>query len=350
VADRYPGVEPYATGLLSVSDGKELYWECVGNPDGLPAVYLHGGPGGGSRPGARRYFDPVAYRVVLFDQRGCGRSVPLADNPDVNLETNTTGHLVTDIEALREHLGIERWVVLGVSWGVTLGLVYAQAYPERVSALVLAAVTSGTRRETEWITRDIGRVFPREWEAFAAGVPESERAGDLAAAYARLLASNDPAVRAEAARSWCAWEDTHISLVPGWKPSPDYQDPTFRSVFARLVTHYWSHGCFLADGQVLAGMHRLAGIPATLIHGRYDVSGPADTAWQLHRAWPGSELILLDDAGHGGGSFHEEVIRALNGYRDASRSSGLRTSILPAPARKMPNTTASTSADTRAEI
>jgi proline iminopeptidase len=350
VADRYPGVEPYATGLLSVSDGNELYWECVGNPDGLPAVYLHGGPGGGSRPGARRYFDPVAYRVVLFDQRGCGRSVPLADNPDVNLETNTTGHLVTDIEALREHLGIERWVVLGVSWGVTLGLVYAQAYPERVSALVLAAVTSGTRRETEWITRDIGRVFPREWEAFAAGVPESERAGDLAAAYARLLASNDPAVRAEAARSWCAWEDTHISLVPGWKPSPDYQDPTFRSVFARLVTHYWSHGCFLADGQVLAGMHRLAGIPATLIHGRYDVSGPADTAWQLHRAWPGSELILLDDAGHGGGSFHEEVIRALNGYRDASRSSGLRTSILPAPARKMPNTTASTSADTRAEI
>jgi proline iminopeptidase len=346
VADRYPGVEPYATGLLSVSDGNELYWECVGNPDGLPAVYLHGGPGGGSRPGARRYFDPVAYRVVLFDQRGCGRSVPLADNPDVNLETNTTGHLVTDIEALREHLGIERWVVLGVSWGVTLGLVYAQAYPERVSALVLAAVTSGTRRETEWITRDIGRVFPREWEAFAAGVPESERAGDLAAAYARLLASNDPAVRAEAARSWCAWEDTHISLVPGWKPSPDYQDPTFRSVFARLVTHYWSHGCFLADGQVLAGMHRLAGIPATLIHGRYDVSGPADTAWQLHRAWPGSELILLD----GGGSFHEEVIRALNGYRDASRSSGLRTSILPAPARKMPNTTASTSADTRAEI
>jgi proline iminopeptidase len=319
VADRYPGVEPYATGLLSVSDGNELYWECVGNPDGLPAVYLHGGPGGGSRPGARRYFDPVAYRVVLFDQRGCGRSVPLADNPDVNLETNTTGHLVTDIEALREHLGIERWVVLGVSWGVTLGLVYAQAYPERVSALVLAAVTSGTRRETEWITRDIGRVFPREWEAFAAGVPESERAGDLAAAYARLLASNDPAVRAEAARSWCAWEDTHISLVPGWKPSPDYQDPTFRSVFARLVTHYWSHGCFLADGQVLAGMHRLAGIPATLIHGRYDVSGPADTAWQLHRAWPGSELILLDDAGHGGGSFNEEVISALNAYRDLRR-------------------------------
>ena len=321
VVDRYPRVEPYATGLLPVTDGNALYWECVGNPDGLPAVYLHGGPGGGSSPGARRYFDPVAYRVVLFDQRGCGRSVPLACSPDVDLATNTTSHLVRDIEALREHLGIDRWIVLGVSWGVTLGLVYAQAHPDRVIAMVLAAVTAGTRRETEWITRGVGRVFPREWEAFAAGVPEAERTGDLAAAYARLLASDDPAVRDEAARAWCAWEDTHVSLMPGWSPRPAYEDPTFRSVFARLVTHYWSHGCFLADGQVLAGLPRLAGIPATLIHGRYDVSGPADTAWQLHQAWPGSELILLDDAGHGGGSFHEEVTRVLNGYREAPAGS-----------------------------
>ena len=316
MVDRYPPVQPDATGLLEVADGNVLYWESVGNPDGQPAVYLHGGPGGGSRPGARRYFDPVAYRVVLFDQRGCGRSVPLADSPDVDLATNTTDHLVRDIEALREHLSLDRWIVLGVSWGVTLGLVYAQAHPDRVIAMVLAAVTSGSRRETEWITRDIGRVFPREWEAFAAGVPEAERGGDLAAAYARLLASDDPAVRDGAARAWCAWEDTHVSLMPGWKPSKDYEDPTFRSVFARLVTHYWSHGCFLADGQVLAGMPCLAGIPATLIHGRYDVSGPADTAWQLHQAWPGSELILLDDAGHGGGTLNAEVTRALNGYRD----------------------------------
>lgn len=316
MVDRYPPVEPYETGLLPVTDGNVLYWEIVGNPDGVPAVYVHGGPGGGSSPGARRYFDPAAYRAVLFDQRGCGHSVPLADSPDVDLGANTTWHLVSDMEALREHLGIDRWVVAGTSWGVTLGLVYAQAHPGRVIAMVLAAVTSGTRRETEWITRDIGRVFPREWEAFAGGVPAAERGGDLAAAYARLLASPDPAVREEAARAWCAWEDTHVSLMPGWKPSPAYADSTFRSVFARLVTHYWSHGCFLPDGQVLAGMPRLAGIPATLIHGRYDVSGPADVAWQLHRAWPGSELILLDDAGHGGGTFHEEVTRALNGYRD----------------------------------
>lgn len=210
VIDRYPPVEPYATGSLDVAGGNVLYWESVGNPGGLPAVYLHGGPGGGSWPGARRYFDPAAYRAVLFDQRGCGRSVPLADSPDVDLDTNTTRHLVSDIEALREHLGVDRWV-LGVSWGVTLGLVYAQAHPERVIAMVLGAVTSGRRRETEWITRGVGRIFPREWEAFAAGVPEAERGGDLAAAYARLLASPDPAVRDAAARAWCAWEDAHVS-------------------------------------------------------------------------------------------------------------------------------------------
>lgn len=313
--DRYPPVEPYETGMLPVSDGNLLYWECVGAPDGVAAIYLHGGPGGGTWPSARRFFDPAAYRAVLFDQRGCGRSRPLADNPGVDLETNTTGHLIRDIEALREQLRVDRWVVLGISWGVTLALVYAEAHPERVIAMVLGAVTSGSRRETEWITRDVGRLFPREWEAFAAAVPGAERSGDLAAAYARLLASPDSTVRDAAARSWCAWEDTHISLTPGWVPSPNYQDPTFRAVFARLVTHYWSHGCFLADRQVLAGMPRLAGIPATLIHGRYDVSGPADTAWQLHRAWPGSELVLLDDAGHGGHTLFREITAALNGYR-----------------------------------
>ncbi len=301
---------------MEVSDGNVLYWEGVGNPDGTPAVYLHGGPGGGCGEGNRRHFDPAAYRAVLFDQRGCGRSRPLADNPDVDLATNTTAQLIADIEVLREQLGIERWVVLGISWGVTLGLAYAQAHPERVIAMVLGAVTSGSRREVEWITRDVGRIFPREWEAFAAGVPAAERGGDLAAAYARLLADPDPAVRDEAARAWCAWEDTHISLLPGWQPSPRYADPTFRSVFARLVTHYWSHGCFLTDGQLLAGMPRLAEIPATLIHGRYDVSGPADVAWQLHRAWPGSRLVLLDDAGHGGGSFPAQITAALNSFRD----------------------------------
>lgn len=314
--ERYPVLEPRESGLLEVSDGHHLYWEAVGHPAGRPAVYLHGGPGGKSNPGARRYFDPDAYNAVLFDQRGCGRSRPLASDPDADLSTNTTADLVADIERLREHLNIDRWLVAGISWGVTLALVYAQAHPDRVTAMVLGAVTSGTRRETEWITRDMGRVFPREWEAFVAAVPADERGGDLSAAYARLLAHPDPIVRAQAARAWCAWEDTHISLIPGWRPpNPEDEDPAFQMVFARLVTHYWSHGCFLADGHVLAGMNHVSGIPAVMIHGRYDVSGPLDTAWALHRLWPGSQLVVVDDAGHGGGRFEHELITALDSFR-----------------------------------
>jgi proline iminopeptidase len=315
MVDRYPPIEPYESGFLEVGDGNSLYWETVGDPGGTPAVYLHGGPGGGSSPGARRYFDPAAYRAVLFDQRGCGRSLPLADNPEVDLTTNTTDHLIRDIEALRRHLGVDRWAVYGVSWGVTLALAYAQANPERVIAMVLGAVTSGTRRETDWITRDMGRVFPREWDAYTAMVPAAERGGDLSAAYARLLANPDPEVRDAAAAAWCVWEDTHMSLAPGWTPFLQHEDLTFQRVFARLVTHYWSHACFLVDDQILAAMPRIAHLPAVLVHGRYDISGPPDTAWQLHKAWPGSELVLLDDAGHGGGSFPDHITAALDGFR-----------------------------------
>jgi proline iminopeptidase len=195
MTERYPETEPYASGLLAVGDGHEIHWETVGDPTGVPAVYLHGGPGSGCGPGHRRTFDPAAYRAVLFDQRGCGRSRPLADSAAADLQTNTTGHLLADIERLREHLGVERWVVVGGSWGVTLALAYAQRHPDRVAAMVLAAVGSGTRRETDWITREMRRVFPREWDAFAAGVSPGERGGDLTAAYARLLADPDPGAR-----------------------------------------------------------------------------------------------------------------------------------------------------------
>lgn len=313
--ERYPAVEPYETGTLPVGDGHTLYWETVGSPHGTPAVFLHGGPGSGSSPGARQTFDPSAYRAVLFDQRGCGRSRPLASDPDADLGTNTTDHLVGDREHLREHLGTERWLIVGVSWGVTLALVYAERYPERVIALVLGAVTTGTRRETEWITRDMGRIFPREWERFMATVPEAERGGDPAAAYARLLSYPDPAVRERAALEWCVWEEVHVSLTPGWTPSPRFDDPAFRLTFARLVTHYWSSGCFLADGEISANAHRLAGIPATLIHGRWDVSGPLETAWTLHRALPSSRLTVLEGAGHGGIGFPEAMTAALDAFR-----------------------------------
>jgi len=319
----YESIEPYESGELDVGSGQILYWETVGNPNGVPAVWVHGGPGSGSAAEARRLFDPSAYRAVLFDQRGCGRSRPLASDTEAALSVNTTDHLVADLERLRAHLGISRWVVAGVSWGVTLALVYAQRHPDRVLAMVLGAVTAGSRREVEWVTRDMGGVFPREWDEFVALVPGAERGGDLAAAYARLLADPNEDTRQAAARAWCAWEDTHVSLAPGWTPDPRYADPAFRMVFARLVTHFWSHGCFLADGEVLAGMPRLTAIPAVLIHGRFDVSGPLGTAWAVHRAWPGSRLIVLEDAGHGGGDFSGELTDALDSFRRIDhRSSG----------------------------
>ncbi|MGH3904289.1 MAG: alpha/beta fold hydrolase [Pseudonocardiaceae bacterium] len=197
-------------------------------------------------------------------------------------------------------------------------LAYAQRHPDRVIAMVLAAITTGSRREIDWITREMGRVFPREWEQFVGTVPAAERAGDLCAAFARLLADPDPQVRAHAARQWCAWEDTHMSLAPGWAPDLSDRPPEFQLIFARLVTHYWSQGYFLEEGEILARMHRLADIPAVLIHGRYDVSGPLDTAWRLHRAWPNSKLVVLDDAGHGEGSFTNELVGALDTFRTQS--------------------------------
>ncbi|MGG7100176.1 prolyl aminopeptidase [Rhodococcus sp. 24CO] len=308
----YPPVDPYESGMLDTSDGQTLYWESVGVPAGVPVLYLHGGPGSGCTLGARRFFDPDAFRAVLFDQRGCGRSRPLADGPDVDLTVNTTARIVDDIERVREHLGIERWIVTGVSWGVSLGLVYAQAFPNRVIAMVLGAITGGTKTEIEWITRAMGRVFPREWEEFIEPVPMDERDGNIPAAYARLLADPNPVVRENAALQWCRWEDVHVSLMPGWTPSKRYEDPAFRRVFTRLVTHFWSHDCFLVPNQIMDGMHRLSEIPAILVHGRYDVSGPLDTAWAIHQSWPGSELVVQGDAGHGGGGFNEAMVEALN--------------------------------------
>jgi proline iminopeptidase len=277
-------------------------------------VVLHGGPGSGCTPGSRRYFDPARYRIVLFDQRNAGRSTPWAGEPEVDLSANTTPHLLRDMEQLREHLGIDRWLVHGGSWGVTLALAYAEAFPERVTELVLLAVTSPDRWLLDWITRDMGRVFPREWDRFRAGVPAEDRDGDLAAAYSRLLHDPDPAVRARAAQDWCDWEDTHVSLAPDAEPSMSVMEPARQLAVARVVTHYWGNGCFLGDGQLLRDAGRLAGIPGVLVHGRYDVSGPLDLAWRLHQAWPASELVVVGDAGHGGGSMSDAVVAATDRF------------------------------------
>jgi len=295
----YPDIEPYDQGRLDVGDGNHMYWEASGNPVGKPAVVLHGGPGSGSAPPWRRYFDPAAYRVILFDQRGCGRSTPRASDPPADLSTNTTGHLLADLERLRRYLGIERWLVFGGSWGATLGLAYAEAHPQRVSELILFSVVTTTRREVDWVTHDMRRFFPAEWARFRDGVPAADREGDLVEAYSRLLHDPDPGVHEKAAKDWCDWEDSHVALASNHGPDPRYEDPVFRLGFARLVTHYWRHAAWLEDGQLLREASKLAGIPGAMIQGRLDVSGPPDVAWELAQVWPDSELVLVGDAGHG---------------------------------------------------
>jgi proline iminopeptidase len=286
--------------MLDVGDGQSLYWETAGSPAGKPALVLHGGPGSGCTPGHRRYFNPEAYRIVLFDQRGAGRSTPRV-GATTDLFANTTGHLIADVERLREQLGIDRWLVWGHSWGVTLGLAYAQRYPRRVSEMVLSSVTMTRPADIHWLYHETGRYFPEEWERFRAGVPQTERDGDLVDAYYRLLNDQpDVAVRERAARDWCDWEDAVLSLEEGWVPNSRYADPAFRITFARIVSHYFHHRAWLTDGQLLREAHRLAGIPGVLIHGRLDLGGPPDTAWQLARAWPSAELRLVG-TGHGGG-------------------------------------------------
>lgn len=297
--------------MLPVGDGNEVYWECSGSPQGQPVVYFHGGPGSGATAGARRFFDPEKYRIVVFDQRGCGRSRPLVSKKD-DLRFNTTPNLISDVETLRGHLGIDTWTVLGVSWGTTLALAYAQAHPDRVSAIVLACVTTTSKREVKWITEDVGCLFPRQWEAFARHVPERLKHLPLVDAYAMLLFEENPKVCEEAAVAWCAWEDSHVSLTPGHEPNKRFLDPEYRLRFARLVTHYWRHAAFLEDNQLLENAGRLNGIPGVLLHGAYDVSSPSETAWQLHQRWPGSSLQIVADAGHGSGSMPELVTAALD--------------------------------------
>jgi proline iminopeptidase len=302
----YPLTEPYERGMIEVGDRNLVYWEVCGNPAGKPAVMFHGGPGSGCGPAWRRYFNPATYRIVLFDQRGCGRSTPHASDPAVDLATNDTQHLIADIERLRVQLGIERWLVVGGSWGSTLALAYAEHVAERVSEMVLFSVVTTTRREVRWVTRDVGRYFPEHWARFRDGV----------AAYYGLLHDPDPAVREKAARDWCRWEDAHVAVRPDHRPDSRYEDARFRMAFARLVTHYWHHAAFLEGDALLHGAGRLQGKPGVLIHGRLDLSSPLDVPWHVSQAWPGSELIVVDDAGHGAGEpgMQEAVLSAIDRF------------------------------------
>ncbi len=306
----YPEIEPYASGLLDAGRGNLVYWETCGNPRGKPAVILHGGPGSGCTPWHRRLFDPAAYRLALFDQRNCGRSTPHAAEPDTDLASNTTADLIADMERLRRHLGIDRWLVLGGSWGSTLALAYAETYPERVTEMVLFGVTTGRRKELDWLFRGgVAVLFPEQWDRLRSSLPAAERDGDIVEGYHRLLNNPDPAVRRRAAEAWCLWE----SATPAWPPltglAERFTDPRFALGFARLVTHYVRANAWLEDGSLLRGAGVLAGIPGILVNGRFDLQAPLANAWELRRAWPRAELVVVDDAGHAAG--HPGVTQAL---------------------------------------
>lgn len=283
-----------ATHRLNVSDLHQIHFEEAGNPDGQPAVFVHGGPGGGCEPWHRQFFDPAKYRIILIDQRGCGQSTPHAE-----LRENTTWDLVADMEQVREHLGIERWVVFGGSWGSTLSLAYAQTHPQRVKAMVLRGIFMLRSEELHWFYQEgASWIFPDAWEAYLAPIPEAER-DDLLAAYYRRLTSEDSAVRLEAARAWSIWEGSTSKLHPSDDVKAHFGDSHFAEAFARIECHYFTHGGFFeTPDQLLRNVDRVRDIPAVIVQGRYDVVCPMRSAWDLHRAWPEADFQIIPDAGH----------------------------------------------------
>jgi proline iminopeptidase len=289
-AKLYPPTEPHDSGCMNVDGGHRIYWETCGNPLGKAALFLHSGPGGGCSANNRRLFDPERYRIILFDQRGCGRSLPHA-----GIAANTTAHLVSDMETLRQALGIDRWLLLGGSWGATLALAYAQAHPQRVSAMVLRGVFTARRSELHWLYREgASCLYPEAWERFKAPIPERERS-DLVAAYHRRLTCGDTAVEIAFARIWCAWEDALMTLLPA---SPSVTDEQPLLALARIETHYFVNCAFLEEGQLISNAHRLGDIAGVIVQGRHDAVTPLTTAWDLHKAWPQAQFHIVPDAGH----------------------------------------------------
>ncbi len=290
----YPAIEPYAHGHMDAGHGHQVYWELCGNPDGRPVVFLHGGPGAGCSPAHRRLFDPERYKILLFDQRGCGRSTPSAC-----IEHNTTWDLVADIERLRsEVLGAGQMVVFGGSWGSTLALAYAQAHPDRVRALIVRGIFLLRRAELLWFYQEgASWLFPDLWEQYQAPIPEAER-GDMMAAYRLRLTGEDPQARLAAAHAWTQWESNTITLLPDAAHQQAHTGDAAALAFARIENHYFVNAGFMDEGQLLRDAHRLAGIPGVIVQGRYDVCTPARSAWELHKAWPGADFHLVPDAGH----------------------------------------------------
>ena len=289
----YPEIKPYQRHQIAVEAPHELYVDESGNPDGIPVLFVHGGPGAGCGKYDRRFFDPEVYRIVLFDQRGAGRS-----RPHASLENNSTQKLVEDMETIRQHLGIEQWVLFGGSWGSTLSLVYAQTYPERVLGMVLRGIFLCRREDIHWFYQEgASRLFPDMWEAFVQQIPEDER-GDMVSAYYRQLTGENQIQQMAAAKAWSGWEGRTATLKPCQDLVDSFTEPHRALSLARIEAHYFVNDSFLAPNQIIANAHRLAGIPGVIVHGRYDVICPLDNAYALHKAWPGSELHIIREAGH----------------------------------------------------
>jgi len=315
-APLYPIGEARSSGWLEVGDGHAVYWEEAGNPDGVPALILHGGPGSGFTATTRRFFDPDRYRIIGFDQRNAGRSRPSAAEPAVDLRGNTTWNLIGDIERLREFFGVERWVLYGASWGVTLGLAYAEAHPDRVQAAVFAGVTTTRQSEIDWLYLGMREVLPEQWAAFRAGVPIDVADDALVAGYNALMFDGDPAVREKAALDFHLLEGAMVLSEPGGRWPVQWDDAAYRLQRGRIVTHYFRHAAWLEDQQLLAGATRLAGIPAVLVQGLMDPQAPPHTAQELAAAWPGSELVLIGGEGHAtsGTGMSDAIVAALDGF------------------------------------
>lgn len=290
--DLFPPIEPYSQGRLDLDGRHSMYWEVSGNPEGRPVVFLHGGPGAGAGPDHRRFFDPRHYRIVIFDQRGAGRSAPLGETAD-----NTTQHLIADMERLRNHLGIMRWHVFGGSWGSTLGLAYAQAHPERVSALVLRGIFLGSDAEIDWFLYGMKKIYPENWRNFVSVIPEDELR-DLMTAFEKRLNDPDPKVHLPAARAWSVYEGSSSTLLPSPQTVAAFGEERHAVGLARIEAHYFKHQIFMPPGELLAGVARIRNIPATLVQGRFDIVCPIETADALHRAWPEADYLVIPDAGH----------------------------------------------------
>ncbi|RLK52386.1 prolyl aminopeptidase [Microbacterium telephonicum] len=310
----YPPIEPYETGFLVAGDGQRVYWEQSGNPDGKPVVFLHGGPGAGTSPWHRRFFDPERYRIVLLDQRGCGKSTPHVSEPDADLRFNTTWHLVADIELLRRNLGIETWQVFGGSWGSALALAYAETHPDVVSELVLRGIFTLRRHELEWFYEGgAAAIFPDLWEAYLEPIPVLERSR-LIEAYARRLADPDPAVHVPAAVAWTTWEASTLTLLPDPDLVASMAEQQAAVAFARIENHYFLAGGWFREGQLIEDAGAIRHIPTVIVQGRYDVCTPIMTAWDLHRALPEAEFVVVPDASHS--ASEPGIARALRAATD----------------------------------